>query len=73
MACQLELIDKAFKFTSDYMHEAKSISISNIRMKSTGQEDAETSIYTDKGDLGSALMDKGLARPISIKAEEPWC
>jgi len=72
-ACQIELVQKALDFTVKFMSEAKKIEVRDIKMQSTDQEDAVTHIYTEQGSLARKLKSEGLARPSSVKTDEPWC
>lgn len=72
-ACHTELVQKALQFTKDFMTNAKYIKVDGIYMENTGQQDAQTKIYTDKGSLGDALSKEGLARPDTTDAKKPWC
>jgi len=72
-ACQIELVQKALDFTNEFMTNAKTIEVRDIKMESTGEEDGVTNIYTNKGSLASKLLKEGLARPVSVDVTKPWC
>lgn len=72
-ACHTELVNKAFNFTKSFMSKAKQISIKDIQMENTQEENSKSHIYTDLGSLASALTSEGFARSASIKKDKPWC
>lgn len=71
--CQIELIQKALDFTNEFMANAQSIEVKDLKMENTGEEDAVTNVYTDQGSLASELTKEGLARPASVDVTKPWC
>lgn len=72
-ACQQVLVQKALDFTKEFMADAKSIETRDLHMESSGDVDAQSHIYTDKGSLASKLTAEGLARPSSVDVLKPWC
>ena len=71
--CEQELAQQAMDFTRAYLRSAKNIYVMDMRMKSSADEEAVSPILTDSGSLGEKLIEKGLARPNTIPADEPWC
>jgi len=72
-ACELELAQKALTFTREFVADSTKVTIKDMLMKTSADEQAISSVYTDKGSLGMALSKAGLARPSSVDADKPWC
>lgn len=71
--CELDLAEKALKFTQNYLASINTVTVQDMRMETSADEQAFSSVYTKKGSLGSALQKEGLARPSSVDSDVPWC
>jgi len=72
--CERKLAKEALDFVTDYLSNAAKIEIHNMTMETSTDQNVQAELYTDKGNLGNALKNHGLARSTNIKDdEEPWC
>ncbi len=71
--CEIKLAKKALKFTQAYLKSFKKVTVEDMRMKTSADNEAISSVYTTKGSLAQALIKKGLARSSAIKLNKPWC
>lgn len=71
--CELKLAKKALKFTKSYLKSLKKVTVEDMRMETSADNNAISPIYTSKGSLAQGLIKKGLARSSSTKSNKPWC
>jgi len=71
--CQKALAAKALQFSKAYLKRAQKIDVRSIRMEDSTRPDGHAMIVTEAGSLADQLLKKGLARPDTAKADEPWC
>lgn len=72
-ACELELAEKAYNFTVNFLSEAQKVSVKDMIMENSASPEAFSSIYTEHGTLDKALQRERLARPADPATNEPWC
>ncbi len=71
--CELELSQWAYDFTFNFLSEATTIHVKDMKMENSASKDAISTIYTNNGTLDNALRREKLAKPADLALGEPWC
>jgi len=71
--CERQLAADALAFTGDFLADAKKVTMRDMHMVTSADDEGYAPIVTNKGSLGAKLQAKGYARASSTDPKKPWC
>ena len=71
--CERQLAADALAFTGDFLADAKKVTMRDMHMVTSADDEGYAPIATNKGSLGAKLQAKGYARASSTDPKKPWC
>ena len=71
--CERQLAADALAFSNDFLADAKKVTMRDMHMVTSADDEGYAPISTNKGSLGAKLQAKGYARPNSTDPKKPWC
>lgn len=72
-ACERQLAADALAFSNDLLADAKKVTMRDMHVMTSTDEEGYAPLYADKASLGAKLQEKGYARASTTDPKKPWC